>query len=155
MTKTYGIPKVLSVSELIYFNNGRGSIRVNFEGGIPDDKNDIPATFVTDNEVIQQILEKSPKFGKVYFRYNSKGKIIKMEDLETETSATAKTTRTALTKKVASPADATVYEDVETLGQATEVLLELGCPAGELNGPDAILTAMKVYRAKFPNLKVK
>lgn len=157
MTKIYGIPGVLSVSELFYFNNGRGSLRVNFEGGIPDDKNNLPATYTTDNEFVQKVIEDSPRFGLTVFRYNAKGKIIDVAELNREIEATKNAMKAgkAAAPKKSSPINAKVYEEVETLGQATEVLMELGCPPAELNGPDAVLTAMAVYRASFPNLKLK
>lgn len=156
MTKTYGIPRVIESSELFTFNKDK-KIRVMFTGGITDPKYNIPATFVTDDEFLQIVIESSPAFGKRIFRYLENGKIVKERTAGTEVVTPVKKNVTKAAKvaeEYAIPQNKT-FEGVKTLGDATEVLLQLGASADELNGEDAILSCAIKNKVAFPNLSLK
>lgn len=159
-TRTYGIPKVVESVELFSFNNGRGHLRIRFANGIPDPKFKIPATYTTDSPFEQLVIEASPQFGRRIFRYGPKGEIINssVESIVNETkevmaSTDAAKEKNAKLKGKASSAATAVYKDVETIGQATEILLDLGVKADELGSPEAIVSAMMRMKVSFPNLK--
>lgn len=159
-TRTYGIPKIVESMELFSFNNGRGTLRIRFANGIPDPKFKIPATYTTDSPFEQLVIEASPQFGRRIFRYGPKGEIIRssVEDIVKETrevmaSTDAAKEKNAKLKKNKTAASTSVYNDVETIGQATEILLDLGVKADELGSPEAIVSAMMREHVSFPNLK--
>lgn len=162
-TRTYGIPRIIESSELFTFNNGVGKLRVKFTGGIPDPKFKIPATYSTADPFEQLVIESSPMFGKKIFRYGMKGQVIAasstesiVADVEEDKKKVDGRTRKGRqnTDKDTTIADAKVYNDVETIGQATEVLLDLGVKADELGSPESVLAVMLREKVSFPNLKM-
>lgn len=143
LVKTYGIPRVVQSHELIPYNNGKGHITIDFTGGIPDEKYKIPATYSTASEFEQMVIELSPLFNTKIFRYDPNGKII-----------TSPSKIAGGLKRGSKPLDETkTYKDVENLGQATEVLLELGAKADELTSTESIVSTMMKMGVSFPNLK--
>lgn len=152
-TRTYGIPRVIESREIFTFNNGHGKLPIVFTGGVPDPKYQIPATYSTANQLEQMIIEQSTQFGNKVFRYGMNGEIISKSTFDFAPSGDTEIAKGVKASKVKKIDDKTkVYDRVETVGQATEVLLDLGCPADELNGNEAVLTAMMKMKVSFPNL---
>lgn len=151
MTKTYGIPGVVSSSELFHFNHGLGNLRVLFDGGVPDHKNDIPATYTTNDEFEQLVIENSNQFCKRIFLYNNKGQIVR-ETAATYAMKAAVEKVTGVKPKKEPRAE---YPEVKTIGDATEVLLSLGVPAENLANVEGLVSATLEKKVKFPNLKLK
>lgn len=153
--RIYGIPRVAETREIFHFNGGAGSLPIRFTGGIPDPKYNIPATYVTDNEFEQIVIEHDILFGRRVFRYNEKGQIIASTPVDPVAGLEAKTPAKGKNKGITATVDQSkTYENVTTLGEATEALLELGAKADELNGQDAVISAMVRYKVSFPNLKL-
>lgn len=160
--RTYGIPHTIEVREIFVFNGGQGKLPIRFTGGITDPKFNIPATYSTANKFEQMVIEGSRQFNSKVFRYGPNGEIIAGESnlLKPETPAPVgrppKERKAPTTKQqTASEAisESSTYPYVETIGQATEQLLELGVRADELNGKEAVLSAMLRMKVSFPNLK--
>lgn len=148
--RTYGIPRVVEAREIFLFNCGQGKLKINFTGGVPDPKYNIPATYSTANELEQIIIEQSLQFGEKVFRYLSNGEVISKSSFDIAKEA-EKTKKEIVAEKIKDKTK--VYDEVETIGQATEVLLELGVKADDLNGQEAVVAAMMRKRVSFPNLK--
>lgn len=154
--RTYGIPGIIESQEIFPYNNGLGKLKVRFRGGIVDPKYDIPATYSTDNEFEQLVIESSVQFGTKVYRYGANGQIISSTPIVAETPTVRSSGKK--TQNIASSIDAdttTEYPNVETLGDATEVLMELGVDASDLSGKAAVLAAMVQKKVSFPNLKLK
>lgn len=162
--RTYGIPRIIESHEIFLFNKGMGKLKVKFSGGIPDPKYLIPATYSTGSEFEQLVIENSPLFGKKVFRYGPNGQVIAAEPINviaerinsSSAPATKKMGRPSAKAAAAAPEvepGTKVYDRVETIGQATEVLLDLGARADELTGREAVVSAMMRMKVAFPNLK--
>lgn len=153
--RTYGIPRMVEAREIFLFNKGIGKLRIRFSGGIPDPKYQIPATYSTADPFEQLVIEHSKQFGNTVFRYDANGNIINSAPFEPEVDKTPAEPKLDKRRRVAPSVDDTKsYPLVETLGDATEVLLELGVPASELNGQEAVIAAMVRCKVSFPNLKL-
>lgn len=122
---------------LIPVNDGRAHLRVKFEGGIPTEEDEMPAKYTTSSEMEQRIIEESPLFGRVIFRYDEMGN--KME-------ATPKPG--APFRKVGKS-----YPEIETMAEVTDKILELGATAADVVSESAVLAFCKKNGLSFPNLK--
>lgn len=154
-TRVYGIPRLIESREIFFFNKGLGKLTVTFTGGVPDPKFNIPATYSTSNPVEQAIIEQSSQFGKRVFRYGPNGNVITKSTFDFSLDPEGEVSKGVNLKKIKKIEERTkIYENVETIGEATEVLLDLGCPADELGGTEAIIAAMVKMKVTFPNLKL-
>lgn len=155
MLRTYGIPNIIQASHLFKLNDGAASLRVVFKNGIIDPSMGKPATFKTDDEAIQRIIEDSPLFGKEIFCYDGNGKrfIPKHE----KPVAAAPASKGGRSKKNAEPEEPKdkVFPEVRTIGEAAETLLSLGATAGQLKGTNGIIDTMLEFGVVFPNLSLK
>ena len=158
--RTYGIPGVINAREIFFFNNGQGKLPIMFANGITDPKYNIPATYSTANPFEQMVIEHSSQFGVRVFRYGAKGEKLAAEPVDeiakriqanSGKKAPAKPEKT----KTASIAEDHIYPQVENIGQATEVLLDLGCKADELTDQTAVMMAAMRLQISFPNLSFK
>lgn len=157
MLRTYGIPNIIQASYLFKLNDGAASLRVVFKNGIIDPSMGKPATYKTDNEAIQRIIEDSPLFGKEIFCYDANGKkyVPKREKPVAETPAPVN--KGGRPKKNAEPEEPKdkVFPEVRTIGEAAETLLSLGATAGQLKGTNGIIDTMLELGVVFPNLSLK
>lgn len=160
MLRTYGIPNIIQASHLFRLNDGAAVLRVDFKNGIIDPSAGKPATFRTDNEAVQRIIEDSPLFGKEIFCYDGNGKKVKINrPAPAEPAPVKKAGRPAKQAAPESKPETTlpdnVYPNVKTIGDATEQLLALGATASQLKGMDGLLDTMAAMGVVFPNLSLK
>lgn len=153
--RTYGIPHAIEVHEIFTYNGGIGKLHVRFRGGVVDPKYNIPATYSTSSEFEQLVIEGSSQFGVKVFRYGPKGEQIATSTCAVKRDEDIKVKQPPHIKSTIEVDSTKEYPNVETLGEATEVLMELGVDASELGGKNAILAAMVQQKVSFPNLKVK
>lgn len=161
--RTYGIPLIIESREIFLYNGGAGRLPIRFTGGIPDPKYLIPATYTTDSEFEQMVIELSPQFNTKVFRFGPDGRKIEgPSTFNVKIANSAEKAAEAAPKKAGRPRivepvvdDTKVYKNVETLGEATEILLDLGAKADELNGPAGVMAAMLRMKVSFPNLKIE
>ena len=183
LTKTYGIKNTVETSLL--FKAGNSTVRANFSGGVLDPKRNRPATLTTSNQIAQTVIENSGMFlsGRIFLVSSSGApakREVKREDTQfnkTESVHLAEEPKIEPLKKqpnrfktkaekaaeeaakaaaeAASDADGNTYPDVKTIGDAVNVLLDLGVKAGELKTEMDVLGAAKDKGVIFPNLSLK
>ena len=157
-TKVYGIDGIVEASYL--FTSGKAKLRAEFKDGIVDEGRQRPATLTTKNPLVQIIIEHQPLF--------KNGNIRIVSSVVENTADTAPATKGKGKKKVETSTDreaansvsvaedgSKVYDMVTNIGQAVNVLMDLGATADQLTSPtDALAVAAKL-NVTFPNLKLK
>lgn len=161
VTKTYGIDGVVEFSFL--FRAGKGTLRAEFSGGVLDPKRKRPAVLTTSNMVAQLIIENSTpfKFGQIYLINTSviADKISAKEAKELKVKygkAPKATDKTAVTSvKINEETGMKIYDKVTTIGEAVNVLVELGATAESLKDVESVLITAGELSVNFPNLSLK
>lgn len=156
MTKVYGIDGVVEASYL--FVSGKTKLRAQFKDGIVDAGRARPATLTTRNPVVQLIVEHQPLFKNGNIRIVSQT-VEPMTETPAEKKGKKKvetsTDREAVNSVTIEDDGTKVYDRVTNIGQAVNVLMDLGAKADQLTSPtDALATAAKL-NVTFPNLKLK
>lgn len=153
MTKTYGINGIVEASFL--FPAGQGHLRAEFNGGILDEKRTRPATMTTTNQVAMLIIENSDMYrlGQIFIVAKSEDAPSMAAPVETEEKKAEKAKRT---KADAIKEDGRkVYESVTTLGDAVNILMDLGAKAAGVADAATALETAAAMNVSFPNLKLK
>ena len=158
-TKVYGIDGIVEASYL--FTSGKAKLRAEFKDGIVDEGRQRPATLTTKNPLVQIIIEHQPLFKNGNIRIVSAvventadvsapaGKGKGKKKVETSTD------REAVNSVSVAEDGSKVYDMVTNIGQAVNVLMDLGATADQLTSPtDALAVAAKL-NVTFPNLKLK
>lgn len=147
-TKTYAL-RGDTVDATYIFRTGKAKVRAHFQGGVPDERRRRPATLTTTNQIAMVVIEASQMFksGAIYVLSESvdEGEKEKME----------KVAKTA--KKAAKPTEEKkkVYPDATSLGQAVNILTDLGASAENLMTPADVLNTAAQMKVSFPNLSLK
>ena len=156
-TKVYGIDNVVEASYL--FTAGKARIRANFRDGVVDEARKRPATLTTQNPIVQIVIEHQPLFKNGNIRLISSTVEQTVETPEEKKAKKAKvetSTDREASNSVSIKDDGTkVYDKVTNIGQAVNVLLDLGVTADKLTTPTDALTAASKLNVTFPNLKLK
>ena len=151
MTKTYAL-RGDTVDATYIFQSGKAKIRAHFQGGVPDERRRRPATLTTTNQIAMVVIEQSSMFksGAIY--------ILSQTVDEGDRDITKKPAPKAEEKKKEAKKEKIeerVYPDATSLGQAVNILTDLGAGAENLMTPtDALDTAAKM-KVSFPNLSLK
>ena len=126
MRKEYAIKGV--VERFISVPLGKGSVTLHFQGGAIDSALRRDATFSTTNPVEQAIVERLPEF--------KKGVIKLVRTIGTEPAKVA---------------EAGVIDEVTTLQQARQYLIEKGVPMEKLQNKADIKACAAEMNITFPN----
>lgn len=154
MRKVYKINGKTEVHLVLESPSGKTKYKIAFTKGNLDPKMLAPATYSTNNPVIQDVIERSNLFGKVIFVEKVYGDAT---PTPTPVSAPAATSapkkgkgKTAETKG----SELKVMEDVKTIADAASVLTAEGVLAAEIDGTvEGAIKVAKKYGISFPNLK--
>jgi hypothetical protein len=147
MRKIYKINGKTEAHEIFTSPSGKTIYKVAFTKGNLDPKNRVPARFTTDNEVIMNVIESSPKFGKTIFLEKVYGEPV-------PAVAPAPVADKKTKAKTAKASETRVMADVKTLADAATVLVAEGASAADIDG--TVETAVRVAKSmgiSFPNLK--
>ena len=154
MRKVYKINGKTEVHLVLESPSGKTKYKIAFTKGNLDPKMLAPATYSTNNPVIQDVIERSNLFGKVIFIEKVYGDAT---PTPTPVSAPAATSATKKGKgKVADPKGSELkeMEEVKTIADAASVLIAEGASAAEIDGSVAgAIKVAKKYGISFPNLK--
>lgn len=145
MRKIYKINGKTEAHEIFTSPSGKTIYKVAFTKGNLDPKNRVPARFTTDNEVIMNVIESSPKFGRTIFLEKVYGEPVPAAAPVADKKTKAKTAKASETR---------VMADVKTLADAATVLVAEGASAADIDG--TVETAVRVAKSmgiSFPNLK--
>ena len=147
-TKTYAL-RGDTVDATYIFRTGKAKVRAHFQGGVPDERRRRPATLTTSDQVAMLVIEASPMFasGAIYVLADSSD--------EGERERSEKAAKAA--KKAAKPKkdEERSYPDATSLGQAVNILTDLGASAEGLLTPADVLTTAAQMKVSFPNLSLK
>ena len=154
MIKKYG---VRNTSECVFkFKVGKANITCRFTNGNLQSREPIPASYITDNPIVQHIIESCEKFknNHIFIIWEEDDAPKKEAEPVVETPAPAPAPKKTSKKKAAAEADAKVMEEVTTHGEAVDALMA----AGEYGMADlATVESCKAKAAEigisFPNLK--
>lgn len=155
-TKVYGISGYTTTIMRIPAGDGRAWIECEFTRGCQMGAYSRPATYVTTDKTVQQIIERSAYFKKRVI------KLVKSYEENTpmsEQQAAAVATKVAAEKKAdvqeapvaASNDEPKVFEDVTSYEQAVITLKGLGAKATQLRSVEAIKKYMSQHNVTFPN----
>lgn len=149
MTKTYAL-RGDTVDATYIFQTGKAKIRAHFQGGVPDERRRRPATLTTTNQIAMVVIEQSPKFksGEIYIL----SQVADERDRDIKKAPKLKEA-----KKAAKPKEVEerVYPDATSLGQAVNILTDLGAGAENLMTPTDVLDTAAKMKVSFPNLSLK
>lgn len=154
MIKKYG---VRNTSECVFkFKIGKANITCRFTNGNLQSREPIPASYITDNPIVQHVIESCEKFknNHIYIIWEEDNTPKKEEAPVVETPAPAPAKKTTRKKVAVEGAEVKVMEDVTTHGAAVDALMA----AGEYGLQDlATVESCKAKAAEigisFPNLK--
>ena len=124
------------------------TIKCAFTGGNLQSKEPVPATYTTDNPIIQGVLEDTPMFlgGKVFVISQSEDATVEEIVVETPKPTTKKTTKKTKT-------ETRTMENVRTFGDAMTVLMtEAEVNMSELTDIEACIKKAAELGISFPNL---
>ena len=139
--KVYQIKNIATA--MLTFQLGKAKFRCNFDKGVLNVPNPRPATFSTDNTIVQLAIENSPLFGRKITLLSA-----------SETKPADRTSRPGYVSASGVPQQRRVFEDVTELGEVINILRGLGVPARKLKTEEAIAAASEEMGIEFPNVKM-
>lgn len=150
MRKVYKINGKTEVHLVLESPSGKTKYKIAFTKGNLDPKMLAPATYSTDNPVIQDVIERSNLFGKVIFVEKVYG-----DATPTPTPVSALAPKKGKGKAAETKgSELKVMEDVKTIADAASVLTAEGVLAAEIDGTvEGAIKVAKKYGISFPNLK--
>lgn len=150
MRKVYKINGKTEVHLVLESPSGKTKYKIAFTKGNLDPKMLAPATYSTDNPVIQDVIERSNLFGKVIFVEKVYG-----DATPTPTPVSALAPKKGKGKAAETKgSELKVMEEVKTIADAASVLTAEGVLAAEIDGTvEGAIKVAKKYGISFPNLK--
>lgn len=149
MTKKYGIR---NTSECVLrLPMGKGTVVCNFTNGNLQSKEPIPASYTTNNPIIQYVIEHCEKFlgGKIYIMAEYDNGVA-----EEAAEEKAEPEKPKKTKKV--ERKARVMDEVTTFGEAvTALMTEDGVKTSDLKSVESCIRVAESLGISFPNLKAE
>ena len=136
--KKYGVFGLLEYHAVLPL--GGGSVRIDFRHGSITTRGIEPATFTTDNQIVQQLIEESDKFKSGRIKLVSQSMVGEVSEVAA---------------KPVSVSDAIPYPDVKNSQMAKEVLMgePYNVPLGELPNKEAVMEKAESLHVVFPNWK--
>lgn len=149
MRKVYKINGKTEVHLVLESPSGKTKYKIAFTKGNLDPKMLAPATYSTNNPVIQDVIERSNLFGKVIFVEKVYG-----DATPTPTPVAAPPKKGKGKAAESKPSEMKVMEEVKTIADAASVLTAEGVLAAEIDGTvEGAIKVAKKYGISFPNLK--
>lgn len=157
MKKVYGMPGIVNAQIVISSPSGKTKYKIPFTGGSLNDRNKAEAKFITDSEILQNVIERDARFNKSIFLRQSFGEAA-------PTVAAPAPAAPATTKKAGKAAknaaqeqtapQIKVMEEITDMGAAIAVLTEAGeVAAGDVLDVEGVLKKAQEMGFSFPNLK--
>lgn len=137
-TKTYGVRQLMEFGLIITI--GEQHKEILFTGGVNmADGTQIPATFTTNNPIVQYSIEQSPEYktGRV-FEIKSNAEVSESSTAGTDTPVAKKTSKNKVVKSV------------KTINDAIDFMESQGV---SVNSDSDLEAAMEQMNIEFPNLK--
>ena len=158
MKKVYGMPGKVNAQIVISSPSGKTKYKIPFTGGSLNDRNKTEAKFITDSEILQDVIERDARFSKSIFLLQSFGEAASSADAAPVAPAPATTKKTGKAAKNAAQEQSApqikVMEEITDMGAAIAVLTEAGeVAAGDVLDVEGVLKKAQEMGFSFPNLK--
>mgnify|MGYP007037221384 CR=1 FL=1 len=154
MRKVYKINGKTEVHLVLESPSGKTKYKIAFTKGNLDPKMLAPATYSTNDPVIQDVIERSNLFGKVIFIEKVYGDATPTPTPVSAPEATSGPKKGKGKAAESKPSETKVMEEVKTIADAASVLIAEGASAAEIDGSVAgAIKVAKKYGISFPNLK--
>lgn len=157
------MPGKVNAQIVISSPSGKTKYKIPFTGGSLNDRNKTEAKFITDSEILQDVIERDARFNKSIFLLQSFGEATSSADAAPVAPAPATTKKTGKAAKNAAqeqPAQEQpapqikVMEEITDMGAAIAVLTEAGeVAAGDVLDVEGVLKKAQEMGFSFPNLK--
>lgn len=167
MKKVYAMPGVANSQIVLTSPSGKTKYKIPFTGGITHAREKVPAKYITDSPIIQDVIESSPLFNKKIFLLNSFGSVVKPAEQpaapkkpvvpskngKPATQPGKGKVKETVQNPTEEPKGPKVYEDVANLGEAITILMQVGTvPAENMTSIEGVLKAAAELGVSFPNL---
>lgn len=167
MKKVYAMPGVANSQIVLTSPSGKTKYKIPFTGGITHAREKVPAKYITDSPIIQDVIESSPLFNKKIFLLNSFGSVVKPVEQPVAPRRPVVTSKNGkpatqpgkgkvketVQNPTEEPKGPKVYEDVANLGEAITILMQVGTvPAENMTSIEGVLKAAAELGVSFPNL---
>lgn len=161
------MPGVANSQIVLTSPSGKTKYKIPFTGGITHAREKVPAKYITDSPIIQDVIESSPLFNKKIFLLNSFGSVVKPAEQPVvpkkpvvpskNGKPAAQPGKGKVKETVQNPTEEPkgpkVYEDVANLGEAITILMQVGTvPAENMTSIEGVLKAAAELGVSFPNL---
>ena len=158
MKKVYGMPGIVNAQIVITSPSGKTKYKIPFTGGSLNDRNKAEAKFITDNEILQNVIERDARFNKSIFLRQSFGEAAPTVAAAPAPAAPATTKKAGKAAKNAAQEQTApqikVMEEITDMGAAIAVLTEAGeVAAGDVLDVEGVLKKAQEMGFSFPNLK--
>lgn len=157
MKKVYGMPGIVNAQIVITSPSGKTKYKIPFTGGSLNDRNKVEAKFITDSEILQNVIERDARFNKSIFLRQSFGEAAPtVAALAAAAPATTKKAGKAAKNAVQEQTapQIKVMEEITDMGAAIAVLTEAGeVAAGDVLDVEGVLKKAQEMGFSFPNLK--
>lgn len=158
MKKVYGMPGKVNAQIVLTSPSGKTKYKIPFTGGSLNDRNKTEAKYITDNPIIQDVIERSVLFNRSIFLLNTFGEA---ERHAAPNAADAPAKQTAKqngkrkeTQKVNEEPKLIVMDEITSVGDAISVLMTAGeVTAEDVADIDGVLKKAQELGYSFPNLK--
>lgn len=150
ITKTYALRADI-IDATYIFKAGKAKVRAHFQGGVLDERRRRPATLTTQDQIAMVIIEGTPEFkgGLIYILSEAN------DGSDVRVAVKDKVAKNPKTKKEEKKETKKDYPDVTTIGQAVNILSDLGAEAADLLSNMSILETAARMGVTFPNLSLK
>lgn len=161
MKKVYGMPGIVNAQIVITSPSGKTKYKIPFTGGSLNDRNKTEAKFITDNEILQNVIERDARFNKSIFLRQSFGEaaptvaaapapvstVIKKGGRPGKNAAQEQTVKENAT-------EIKVMEEVTDMEAAIVILTEAGeVAAADVLDVEGVQKKAREMGFSFPNLK--
>lgn len=152
------MPGKVNAQIVISSPSGKTKYKIPFTGGSLNDRNKTEAKFITDSEILQDVIERDARFNKSIFLLQSFGEAASSADAAPVAPAPATTKKTGKAAKNAAQEQPVpqikVMEEITDMGAAIAVLTEAGeVAAGDVLDVEGVLKKAQEMGFSFPNLK--
>lgn len=157
MKKVYGMPGIVNAQIVITSPSGKTKYKIPFTGGSLNDRNKTEAKFITDNEILQNVIERDARFNRSIFLRQSFGEAAPVVAAAPEVQTPRKgrnAKNNTQEQAVQDIPQVKVMEEITDMGAAIAILTEAGeVAAGDVLDIEGVLKKAQEMGFSFPNLK--
>ena len=151
------MPGKVNAQIVITSPSGKTKYKIPFTGGSVNDRNKTEAKFITDSEILQDVIERDARFNKSIFLLQSFGDaapaVAAAPEVQTPRKGRNAKNNTQEQKDQETP-QVKVMEEITDMGAAIAILTEAGeVAAADVLDIEGVLKKAQEMGFSFPNLK--